>query len=63
MFQYVFTIAQKVCKRKLKLPAAPLKRDLRFAPTSCGVSARCCSSKPKWSKLDIWSIKCMTWPA
>ena len=26
---------------KLKLPAAPLKRDLRFAPTSCRESSKC----------------------
>jgi hypothetical protein len=33
--------ADKDLNLELKLPAAPLKRDLRFAPTSCRESSKC----------------------
>ena len=36
----------------LRLPAAPLKRDFRFAPTNYGECARYCGSNNLWLPMQ-----------
>jgi len=43
----------------LKLPAAPLERDIRFAPTSSRECARFCGSIAT-SSVDLWQILAKT---